>query len=44
MASTAFRVDPGDEMVVIFMTQLIPSMILNFRGQLRALVQGAILD
>jgi CubicO group peptidase (beta-lactamase class C family) len=44
MASTAFWVDPVDDMVVIFMTQLLPSTIFNFRGQLRSLVQGAILD
>jgi CubicO group peptidase (beta-lactamase class C family) len=41
-ASTLFWIDPTEELVVIFMTQLIPSGTFNFRGQLKALVYSAI--
>jgi CubicO group peptidase (beta-lactamase class C family) len=44
MASTAFWVDPAEELVVVFMTQLIPSTTFNFRGQLKSLVYGAIVE
>jgi CubicO group peptidase (beta-lactamase class C family) len=44
MASTAFWVDPKEDLTVIFLTQLLPSSTFNFRGQLKALVYGAILD
>jgi CubicO group peptidase (beta-lactamase class C family) len=44
MASTAFWIDPVEQTIVVFMTQLIPSGTFNFRGQLRALVNGAIAD
>ena len=43
-ASTAFWVDPREEMVVIFLTQLLPSTAYNFRGQLRSIVYSAIED
>jgi CubicO group peptidase (beta-lactamase class C family) len=43
-ASTAFWVDPVDEVVVVFMTQFLPSGTFNFRGQLKALVYGAMID
>jgi CubicO group peptidase (beta-lactamase class C family) len=43
MASTAFWVDPAEELVVVFMTQLIPSTTFNFRGQLKSIVYGAIM-
>ena len=43
-ASTAFWVDPREDLVVIFLTQLLPSFTFNFRGQLRSLVYGAIED
>lgn len=43
-ASTAFWVDPVDEVAVVFMTQLVPSGTFNFRGQLKALVYGAMDD
>ena len=42
MASTLFWVDPAEELIVIFMTQLIPSSTFNFRGQLEALIYGAL--
>jgi CubicO group peptidase (beta-lactamase class C family) len=44
LASTAFWVDPKEELTVIFMTQLIPSTIYGFRPQLKAIVYGAIVD
>jgi len=44
MASTAFWVDPAEELVVVFMTQLIPSTTFNFRGQLKSIVSAAIVD
>lgn len=43
-ASTAFWVDPTEELWAVFMTQLIPSGAFDFRGQLRSLVYGAITD
>jgi len=43
-ASTAFWIDPAEELIVIFMTQLIPSGTFNFRGQLKSLVYSAIID
>jgi CubicO group peptidase (beta-lactamase class C family) len=44
LASTIFWIDPAEAMIVIFMTQLIPSATFNFRGQLHALTHGAIND
>ena len=43
-ASTIFWVDPAEELIVIFMTQIMPSATFNFRGQLKSLVYGAIVD
>jgi len=43
-ASTIFWVDPGEDLVVIFMTQLMPSGAFNFRGQLRNIIYSAIVD
>ncbi len=43
-ASTAFWIDPEEEMAVVFMTQLLPSSTYNFRGQLKQLIYGAIVD
>lgn len=43
-ASTIFWVDPREDLVVIFMTQLMPSATFNFRGQLKNIVYGAIED
>jgi CubicO group peptidase (beta-lactamase class C family) len=42
-ASTAFWVDPEEELVFIFMTQLMPSTTYNFRREFRAIVYGALL-
>ena len=43
-ASTAFWVDPEEDLLAIFLTQLMPSTTYNFRGQLRSLVYAAIDD
>jgi CubicO group peptidase (beta-lactamase class C family) len=43
LASTLFWVDPAEDLVVIFMTQLIPSSTFNFRGQLENIIYGALM-
>ncbi|HEY5475380.1 MAG TPA: serine hydrolase domain-containing protein [Tepidiformaceae bacterium] len=43
-ASTIFWVDPKEDMVVIFMTQLMPSATFNFRGQLKNIIYSSIVD
>jgi CubicO group peptidase (beta-lactamase class C family) len=43
-ASTIFWVDPYEDLVAIFMTQLIPSATFNFRGQLKNIIYSAIVD
>jgi CubicO group peptidase (beta-lactamase class C family) len=43
-ASTVFWVDPTEDLIVIFMTQLLPSGTFNFRGQLKTLVYQAVID
>lgn len=42
LASTLFWVDPAEELVVVFLTQLIPSSTFNFRGQLENLIYAAL--
>lgn len=41
-ASTAFFVDPAEELVFIFMTQLMPSSTYNIRREFRSIVYGAL--
>jgi CubicO group peptidase (beta-lactamase class C family) len=43
-ASTAFWVDLEEDLIVIFMTQFMPSRQFNFRGQLKSIIYGAIID
>jgi CubicO group peptidase (beta-lactamase class C family) len=43
-ASTAFWVDPAEELTVLFFTQLLPSSTYSIRPQLHQLVHQAILD
>ena len=43
-ASTAFWIDPVEDIVAVFMTQLMPSGTFNFRGQLKSIVYGALAD
>ncbi len=44
LASTAFWIDPVEEMQVIFLTQLIPSSTYPIRRELRVLVNQALID
>jgi CubicO group peptidase (beta-lactamase class C family) len=43
-ASTAFWIDPAEELAVVFLTQLLPSTTYNFRRELKALIYSAIVD
>ena len=43
-ASTAFWIDPGEDMIVIFMTQLMPSSSYPLRRELRTLTYAALVD
>ncbi|MAT91195.1 MAG: serine hydrolase [Halioglobus sp.] len=42
LASTLFWVDPREELVIVFATQLIPSRTFNFRGQLENIIYAAL--
>ncbi len=42
-ASTAFWIDPLEDLIVVFMTQFMPNATFNFRGQLKTLIYPAIL-
>ncbi len=42
MASTVFWIDPAEDMIVVFMTQLVPSRTFDFRGQLKSIIYGAL--
>ncbi|WP_375484153.1 serine hydrolase domain-containing protein [uncultured Jatrophihabitans sp.] len=44
MASTAFWVDPVEDITAVFMTQLMPSSAYPLRSQLRQLVYSALVD
>jgi CubicO group peptidase (beta-lactamase class C family) len=44
MASTAFYVDPAEDVTAMFFTQFLPSSTYPIRSRLRALVQQAIVD
>ena len=44
MAGTTFFIDPVEDLLVIFMTQLIPSSSYMIRQELRALVYAALVD
>lgn len=44
MASTAFWIDPAEDLAVIFMTQLLPSSAYPVRRYLRSLVYQALVD
>jgi CubicO group peptidase (beta-lactamase class C family) len=43
-ASTAFWVDPVEEVTAVFMTQLVPSSLYPVRRELRTLVYGALME
>ena len=44
MASTAFWVDPVEDVSVVFMTQLMPSSTYPIRRELRTMVNAAIVE
>jgi CubicO group peptidase (beta-lactamase class C family) len=44
MASTNFFIDPVEELLMIFMTQLIPSSTYPLRQELRSIVYGALIE
>ena len=44
MASTAFWIDPAEELITVFMTQLIPSSSYPVRRELRTMIYAAITD
>ncbi len=44
MASTIFWVDPREDLVVILMTQLMPSRTFNLRGLFKSIVYAALVD
>lgn len=44
LASTAFWVDPAEDLSVVFLTQLIPSSTYPIRRQLRTMVYAALVD
>ena len=44
MASTAFWIDPKEDLAVVLMTQLIPSSALPIRKELRVLTYAALVD
>jgi CubicO group peptidase (beta-lactamase class C family) len=43
-ASTAFWVDPAEQLTVVFLTQLLPSSTYPIRSQLHQLVYSALVD
>jgi len=43
-ASTAFWVDPVEDLSVVFMTQFMPSSLYPIRRELRTLVNAAVTD
>ncbi|MGE0600231.1 MAG: serine hydrolase domain-containing protein [Dehalococcoidia bacterium] len=43
-ASTIFWVDPKEDLVAVFMTQLMPSATFNFRGQLKNIIYSSIVE
>jgi CubicO group peptidase (beta-lactamase class C family) len=44
LASTAFWIDPVEEVSVVFLTQFMPSSVYPIRRELRTMVNAAILD
>ncbi len=44
MANTVFWIDPEEELVAIFMTNVLPSSVFPFRGDLRKYVYEAVVD
>ncbi len=43
-ASTIFWIDPAEDLIVIFLTQFMPSGTFNFRGQIKQILYPGLLD
>jgi CubicO group peptidase (beta-lactamase class C family) len=43
-ASTIFWIDPVEELIVLFLTQFMPSGTFDFRGQLKTIIYAAVVD
>jgi CubicO group peptidase (beta-lactamase class C family) len=43
-AGTAFWIDPAEELITIFMTQVMPSTAFPIRRELRTMIYSAITD
>jgi CubicO group peptidase (beta-lactamase class C family) len=43
-ASTLFWIDPAEDLVVVFMTQLTPTGTFNFRAQLKSIIYASIVE
>ena len=43
-ATTSFWIDPAEELITIFMTQVLPSSAYPIRRELRTMVYAAITD
>jgi len=41
-ASTAFWIDPAEDLIAIFLTQFMPNATFNFRGQLKTIIYPAL--
>jgi CubicO group peptidase (beta-lactamase class C family) len=44
LASTAFWIDPVEDICVVFLTQLVPSSTYPIRRELRTLINAAVID
>ena len=44
LASTAFWIDPVEDLCVVFLTQLIPSSLYPIRRELRTMINAAVID
>ena len=43
-ASTAFWIDPVEDLCVVFLTQFLPSTLYPIRRELRTMVNAAVID
>jgi CubicO group peptidase (beta-lactamase class C family) len=43
-AATAFWIDPAEELITVFMTQVMPSVAYPIRRELRTMINAAITD
>ena len=43
-ASTAFWIDPVEDLCVVFLTQFLPSTLYPIRRELRTMINAAVID